>query len=39
MWLIVKPAGDSDFREGQSAAPQQADGSVNAQTQHKLVWW
>jgi len=39
MWLIMKPAGDSDFREGHSSVPEQADGSVDAQTQDKLVWW
>ena len=39
MWLIMKPAGDGDFREGHSPAPEQADGSVNAQGHNKLMRW
>src|SRR5215475_7464154 len=39
MGLIVKPAGDSDFCERHSSAPEQGDGSVNPQPQDKLMWW
>ena len=38
MWLIMKPACDGDFSEGHSSALEQADGSVNAQPQNKLMW-